>query len=166
MFDIYESAKKDQWRFTLGKSGSNPLLTIGLNPSTATREKSDTTVAKVEQVAKQHGYDGFVMLNLCAIRATDYHELPRAVNREAFDTNLQRIESIVAEVAHPTIWAAWGNCVSYHSYFVAARDELFARLSKYPVRWVRHGTLTAEGHPRHPSRLTYAWTLEPLGSNA
>jgi hypothetical protein len=40
MYDIYSSDHGDQWRYTLGKSGRRPLLTIGLNPSTTTAETS------------------------------------------------------------------------------------------------------------------------------
>jgi hypothetical protein len=64
MYDIYSNAHDDAWRFTLGRSGKNPLLAVGLNSSTASREKSDITVAKVERIAERAGYDGFVMLNL------------------------------------------------------------------------------------------------------
>ena len=162
MYDIYSTAKSDSWRFTLGKAGTNPLLTIGLNPSTATQENSDTTVAKVERVAANSGYDGFVMLNLYPIRATDYRDLPSTVNRTAFNANLRRIEDLVASTARPTVWAAWGNSVTHHSYFLHARDELIERLAPYRARWLRFGSLTATGHPRHPSRLHYAWTLQPF----
>ena len=108
VYDIYTSTKRDAWRFTLGKKGTNPLLIIGLNPSTATRDKSDTTVAKVERVATNNNYNGFVMLNLYPIRATDFRELPAAVNQTAFNANLDQIENVVARMTSPTIWAAWG----------------------------------------------------------
>ena len=75
MYDIYSNDRNDTLRFTLGKSGSRKLLTVGLNPSTATQETSDTTVAKVEGVAKRTGFDGFVMLNLYPIRSTDFNAL-------------------------------------------------------------------------------------------
>ena len=80
MYDIYSNANDDQWRFTLGRCGSRPLLTIGLNPSTATQERADPTVARVERIAEEKGFggrfDGFVMLNLYPVRATDFRELP------------------------------------------------------------------------------------------
>jgi hypothetical protein len=160
MYDIYESAERDAWRFTLGKKGTKPLLVIGLNPSTATQEKSDTTVAKVEQVAITHDYDGFVMLNLYPVRATDFRTLPSAVNRKAFHANLRRIQELVASTKNPTVWAAWGSHVTYHRYFADARDALIEQFALYSVTWMRFGTLTKDGHPHHPSRLSYAWTLE------
>lgn len=161
MYDIYRSDQGDAWRYTLGKAGKNPLLAIGLNPSTATQEKADTTVAKVEQVAINNGYDGFIMLNLYPVRATDYRDLPAAVDPKAYAKNLDAIEEVVRAQASPVIWAAWGTSVEYHTYFMEARDQLFARLHKYKAKWLHFGDLTADGHPRHPSRLSYDWKFAP-----
>lgn len=162
MFDIYHSDNKDQWRYALGKSGMRPLLTIGLNCSTATQEKADPTVARVQKVAQLHGFDGFVMLNLYPVRATDYRTLPAKVNATAYERNLQVIEEVVSGCKSPTIWATWGQPVVHHSYFLRARDELYRRLAKYNPDWRRLGALTATGHPRHASRLDYSWRLLPF----
>jgi hypothetical protein len=161
MYDIYLNAKADAWRFALGKSGKRPLLTVALNPSTATREKTDPTVARVEEVARRNGFDGFVMFNLYPVRAADYRELSSKVNAAAYKANLRAIEELVARQAQPTVWAAWGACVEHHRYFEQARDELFKRLRKHGPTWVRFGELTQHGHPRHPSRLDYSWRFEP-----
>ena len=161
MYDIYQKDHQDRWRYALGRSGSRPLIAIGLNPSTANQEKSDPTVAKVEKAAIQNGFDGFIMLNLYPIRATDYRTLSRRVDSMAFEKNLRTIEQTVSSIARPTIWAAWGASVEYLDYFEAARDELFQRLAKYKVTWLRFGELTTDGHPRHPSRLSYEWKFHP-----
>ena len=162
---LYSSNKDDTWRYTLGKPGKSLLMTIGLNPSTATREKADNTVAKVEKIAQREGFDGFVMLNLYPVRETHYRLLPSTADRKAFNRNLDKIEELVAAQSNPVIWAAWGESIKHHPYFVEARDELFARLAKYDVKWVRFGELTAKGHPRHPSRLQYSWKLLPYEFN-
>lgn len=161
MYDIYSNDRKDEWRYTLGKAGKNPLIAIGLNPSTATQEKADTTVAKVEQVALKNGHDGFIMLNLYPVRATNYRNLPSMVNQTAFTKNLDAIEEVVEAQSKPVIWAAWGTSVEHHPFFEEARDQLFTRLSKYKAKWLHFGDLTADGHPRHPSRLNYAWKFAP-----
>lgn len=157
MYDIYLKDRNDRWRYTLGKTGKKPLITIGLNPSTATQEKADTTVAKVEQVAVNNGYDGFVMLNLYPVRATDYRKLQKKVNPTAYAKNLDAIEAVVKAQSKPVIWAAWGTSVEHHQFFTDARDELFSRLARYKPNWLHFGELTADGHPRHPSRLSYDW---------
>ena len=83
---LYSSNKDDTWRYTLGKPGKSLLMTIGLNPSTATREKADNTVAKVEKIAQREGFDGFVMLNLYPVRETHYRLLPSTADRKAFNS--------------------------------------------------------------------------------
>lgn len=161
MYDIYSNDRNDEWRYTLGQSGKKPLLTIGLNPSTATMEKSDPTVTRVETVAARNGYDGFIMLNLYPVRATDYRRLPASANQAAFTKNLDAIEEVVANQSAPVIWAAWGASIEYHRYFIEARDELMDRLSQHRVKWLMFGEPTLGGHPRHPSRLSYDWRFGP-----
>lgn len=162
MHDIYSNARDDAWRFTLGRSGARKLLTIGLNPSTATQEKSDPTVTRVATVAKDNGFDGFVMLNLYPVRATDFTTLPPTADNEAVLENLKQIEAVVASETSPTVWAAWGESILHHAFFVDAVKEMFLRLQKHDVRWVHFGALTANGHPRHPSRLAYSWDFSPF----
>ncbi len=162
MYDIYSNSRNDLWRFTLGKSGSRKLIAIGLNPSTATKEKSDTTVAKVAGVAKRNGFDGFVMLNLYPIRSTNCNALPCDVDSEAFSENLNCIEAIIAAESSAVVWAAWGENIQARSYFSTSALELFSRLQKYGTIWRHLGTLTQSGHPRHPSRLNYAWSFSEL----
>jgi len=166
MYDIYHNARSDKWRFSLGRSGSRSLLVIGLNPSTATQEKSDTTVAKVDRVAKRHGFDGFVMLNLYPVRATNFNELPINVDAEAYFNNLNCIEDTVTKYLPRVIWAAWGESILARSYFLTAAQELFDRLGKHDLVWQHFGPITASGHPRHPSRLSYAWSFSKLDTKA
>lgn len=165
MYDIYSNSNDDLWRFTLGKSGTRKIFTIGLNPSTATREKSDTTVAKVEGTAQRNNFDGFVMLNLYPIRSTDYNALPVDVDLEAFSENINRIETLIAAEESPVVWAAWGESVLARDYFVESTKELINKLQKHGVSWLHFGSLTNSGHPRHPSRLSYSWSFEEFDTS-
>ncbi|NLZ18628.1 MAG: DUF1643 domain-containing protein [Desulfobulbaceae bacterium] len=166
MYDIYSNNKDDSWRYTLGKSGSRTLLTIGLNPSTATKEKSDTTVAKVEGAASRNGFDGFVMLNLYPVRSTNYNALPVAIDVAAYNENLDQIESLIASGKNSVIWAAWGDSIFARTYFVESAKQLIVRLEKHNVSWCHFGSLTGAGQPRHPSRLSYDWSFSPLDLGA
>ncbi|WP_368648386.1 DUF1643 domain-containing protein [Castellaniella ginsengisoli] len=165
MYDIYSNARNDLWRFSLGKDGRRKLFTIGLNPSTATKEKSDLTVAKVEGAAQRNGFDGFVMLNLYPVRSTHYNALPVNVDAEAFSENLNHIEALIATEPNPVVWAAWGESVLARDYFLTAAKELIDRLRKYGTSWQHFGSLTNSGHPRHPSRLQYTWTFSELDTS-
>ena len=111
MYDIYSCNYRDSARFILGKSASNPLYVIGLNPSTANREKADTTVAKVAEVARRNGYEGFVMANLYPLRATDPHDLPVEHNARLSRSNLVEIVDSFGDQP-PVMWAAWGVNIS------------------------------------------------------
>lgn len=158
-YNIYTNSPDNLLRYSLGNAGANPLLVIGLNPSIATNEKSDTTISKVNKVAKISGFDGFVMLNLYPERATDYSALPLEMNPEIYNSNLSIIEKIVASQVNPTIWAAWGESVNAREYFLKAGKDLSNKLRKYKVSWMKFGELTKSGHPRHPSRISYEWKL-------
>ena len=56
------------WR-TLG-AGSNYVMFIGLNPSTADETNDDPTIRRCINFAKDWGYDALCMCNLFAFRAT------------------------------------------------------------------------------------------------
>jgi hypothetical protein len=166
VYDLYESSSNDRCRFVLGRAGERKILVIGLNPSTATRDASDTTVAKVEEVARRNGHDGFVMLNLYPVRATDHRTLPRRADATQMRHNLDVIEALVEAEAAPVLWAAWGASVRGRPFFMSAASELLARLRRYQPRWQCYGPPTADGHPRHPSRLSYAWRFSAFGADA
>ena len=51
MFEAYEINNDNTARFTLGRYVSNPLVVFGINPSTATKEKNDTTISIVEHIS-------------------------------------------------------------------------------------------------------------------
>ena len=86
MYDLYQSNETDTARFILGKNGKRKLFVVGLNPSTANRYRSDTTVAKVETVTINNSFDGFVMVNLYPLRSTDPNRLPEVADRHLFQS--------------------------------------------------------------------------------
>lgn len=142
-------------RFALGQSGNHPILVLGLNPSTATATKSDLTLSKVRQISLSHGFDGFIMCNLCPIRSTYIAELPDRVPGSAYAKNLATITQFVIQHAPANIWAGWGTGITEREYFVRALREIIDCLDRSGVKWVNYGTLTKAGHPRHPSRVSY-----------
>jgi len=166
MYDLYAHSADDRCRFALGRTGERKILVIGLNPSTATRDRSDTTVAKVETVARHNGHDGFVMLNLYPLRATDPTTLPQRANAQHLQRNLDAIEAIVAGEPAPVLWAAWGAGIGQRAFLSSCACELVSRLHRYRPQWQCYGPSTAGGHPRHPSRLSYRWRFARFGADA
>jgi len=100
MYDIYECNNHDSSRFLLGKKGSKPLIIIGLNPSTANQVKSDVTVAKVETVCLNNGYNGFVMANLYPVRSTNPRDLPERCDESLFNENIEHIIKVIKNIKH------------------------------------------------------------------
>jgi hypothetical protein len=162
MYDIYQSTADDACRFALGRRGRRTLVVVGLNPSTATREKSDPTAAKVERVARAYGYDGFVLVNLCPVRATDCRTLPATVEPGLLDANLEAIGHVAASVQDLVLWAAWGAPILTRPFLASAAVAITACVERFRPGWRHFGPLTMGGHPRHPSRLSYAWAFAPF----
>lgn len=160
MFDIYECNEGDSARFLLGTSGKPTLIVVGLNPSTATSEKSDTTVSKVKKAAQNSGYNGFVMTNLYPLRSTNPHELPKNHSAELLTENIKRIERIASSEMNPFFWAAWGSDIVLRPYLKQAMIELNQMVKRVNGQWVQFGDLTQRNHPRHPSRLSYDWKFK------
>jgi hypothetical protein len=160
MFDIYESNEDDTARFLLGNSGESMLIVVGLNPSTASSEKSDTTVSKVKKAAENAGYCGFVMTNLYPLRSTDPHGLPKNGNEQLLKENIKHIEHMASIESTPTFWAAWGSDIVLRPYLKQSMSELNEMVERLNGSWVQFGDLTQKNHPRHPSRLSYAWKFK------
>lgn len=157
MYDLYQANRDDSVRYILGKTGPKKLYVIGLNPSTANREKSDTTVAKVERVAAANGYDGFVMANLYPVRSTVPANLPTSADKNLFSHNISKIIRMAKVEDSPVFWAAWGGNICIRPYLIDAFGQLNKRISRINGKWVHYGELLRNGHPRHPSRLSYNW---------
>lgn len=164
MYDLYQCNEDDSSRFILGKSGNSKLFVIGLNPSTANKEKSDTTVAKVERVALSNGFNGFVMANLYPLRSTDPHGLPQENDQVLFTKNIEAIVALARNETAPVFWAAWGGDITSRTYLSASLQQLVLEVSSIGGSWVNFGTLRKNGHPRHPSRLSYDWVFNEFNS--
>ena len=160
MYDIYKSNNKDSCRFLLGKNGVSNLIVVGLNPSTANKENSDTTASKVETVANNNGYDGFVMTNLYPLRSTKPEDLPELASSKLIKQNSKAILTIATQENNPVIWAAWGGNICSRSYLKESLSHISDLVKNVNGSWVNFGHLCKDGHPKHPSRLAYAWSFQ------
>jgi hypothetical protein len=71
----FSDCEKYRYVWADGWGKGNPLMFIGLNPSTADENQTDPTVKKCRDWAKEWGYSGIIMCNAFALRSTD----PRAL---------------------------------------------------------------------------------------
>ena len=123
------------------------LAVVIKNPSTATGERSDPTIGKVEAWARRHGYGSIICVNLFARRATD----PRQLNDQPYveivgPENDQHI--LEAIEAADVIAVGWGNPNGTAPDMYDRRvAEVLRLLANYPLHVV--GPLTQGGYPRH-----------------
>ena len=161
----YDKGEKDEKaapRFVLGIKGNNPLVCMGINPSTALPCSLDVTLTKVAHYAMKtgKGYDSWIMLNLYPQRATDFSNVDHAPNETLHQLNLKHICSILSQPNVSDIWAAWGNDISKREFLLNCLEDIVPIASKYNCSWKNAGSLTSKGHPRHPSRMAYSWGLQ------
>ncbi|MBR2571499.1 MAG: DUF1643 domain-containing protein [Clostridia bacterium] len=151
-----------EYRYILGTRGENPLLCIGINPSTAAPEKLDPTLKSVERIALGNGFDSFVMLNVCAQRATSPDDMDTRFNERLHRENLRAFEWCLAHCAQRTVWAAWGNIIEKRGWLTDCVRDFRAVGTAQGARWVRCGPVSKKGHPHHPLYLRRDEPLIPF----
>lgn len=125
------------------------LLYILLNPSTATEEQNDPTIARCEKRAQLLGYGSFRVVNLFAFRATDPADLKRAEIPLGPD-NLEFLQQSALGWNPDLILCGWGA----HGTYLNQSSIVLQNLRAWSVPlW--HLGLTKMGEPRHPLYLSY-----------
>lgn len=123
---------------------NNSLVCIGANSSIAVPGSLDPTLKTVDRIAKRFGYDGFVMLNLSPIRATNPKDLPLVEEEWMYKENLDWIDTILK--THNDVYCAWGNLIEMRPYMNIFKDLELPQNSSYLCR----GSISKNGHPHHP----------------
>ena len=98
-----------EYRYILGTRGQNPLICIGVNPSTAAPDDLDNTLKSVSRIAAGNGFDSWIMFNVYAQRATRPEDMDRELNQTLHRANMAAFEYILQNVAkglRPAVWAA------------------------------------------------------------
>jgi hypothetical protein len=155
LFPIYLTSSNNSVRYYLGTKGKSPLIFCGLNPSTATSEKSDQTITKVKTFAQNYGYDSFIMINLYPKRSTEPSELPAKYDDKLLTENIKNISSLLSNYHKPHMLVCWGDKIVIRDYLNICAKEIGILLGPKFSKVYQFGSLTIMGHPRHPSRITY-----------
>lgn len=148
------------WRYELERRWDHSKMMaawICMNPSTATETVDDPTVRKIIGFSKRHGYGGFVLFNLLAVRMTDPKGLTKHFNPRGPDNDPFQIARRCKEVSPDPPFIAWG-CI--HRKFHRDAIELMRAVSVF-----RTLGRSAEGHPRHPLMLAYSTPVETLDTS-
>ena len=60
---LYVPNRYEEYRYILGTRGKNPVICVGINPSTAAPGALDPTLKSAERIAHANGHDSFLMFN-------------------------------------------------------------------------------------------------------
>jgi len=129
-----------------------------LNPSIASGERSDLTLAKCIGFAKRNGYGGVILVNLFTLIATDPDALAKQLQvGNVWDADEHLKWACTAPVLS-RVAVGWG-----HKSWAKTRATYVLNY----LRALRRGDVlclgtTKDGQPRHPSRLGYDTPLVQL----
>lgn len=151
-FWTYFTNSTNTLRYVLGKKGEHNLLCVGVNPSTAAPQQLDRTTQSVNRLALNNGFDGWMMLNIYPLRATNPDDLPLRSRKAYHQQNLAFIEQTI-QANGTTLWAAWGNLVEKRPYLKTYLREIGQLTLNLDCRWVCLGPISKKGHPHHPLYL-------------
>lgn len=153
------------YRYILGTRGSDPLICIGINPSTAAPDDLDNTLKSVARISDANGYDSWIMFNVYAQRATNPDDMDIVLNEKLHRENMRAFEYIlnnVGEGISPAIWAAWGTIIEKRPYLRDCVLDMVRIGQSYGANWFSAGKRSKKGHPHHPLYLRKDAVTEPF----
>ena len=159
---LYAPNFYSEYRYILGTRGKNPLICIGINPSTAMPDSLDNTLKSVERIALGNGFDSFIMFNVYAQRATDPDAMERSCNLQLHRENLEAFRYVLSISSAPAVWAAWGTIIEKRDYLPQCLRDMLQAGEDYGARWYCAGAVSKKGHPHHPLYLRKDEKLKPF----
>ena len=154
-----------EYRYILGTRGKNPLICIGINPSTAKPGDLDNTLKSVERIALGNGFDSFIMFNVYAQRATDPDTMEKTCNLKLHKENLEAFRYVLSIGQMPAVWAAWGTIIEKRDYLPQCLKDMLSVGREYGARWYCAGRTSKKGHPHHPLYLRKDERLRPFDAD-
>ncbi len=159
---IYAPNFYSEYRYILGTRGRNPLICIGINPSTAEPGNLDNTLKSVERIALGNGFDSFIMFNVYAQRATDPDAMEKTCNLALHRENLEAFRYVLSISERPAVWAAWGAIIEKRGYLLGCVKDMVCAGRECGAAWYCAGAITKKGHPHHPLYLRKDEKLKPF----
>lgn len=163
---IYAPNFYSEYRYILGTRGSNPLICIGINPSTAQPGALDNTLKSVERIALGNGFDSFIMFNVYAQRATDPDSMEQKCNIRLHKENLEAFRYVLSISEKPVVWAAWGTIIEKRDYLPECLRDMLDAGNEFGASWVCAGAVSKKGHPHHPLYLRKDEIIKPFDISA
>ena len=163
---LYAPNFYSEYRYILGTRGKNPLICIGINPSTAQPDDLDNTLKSVERIALGNGFDSFIMFNVYAQRATDPDAMERQCNEALHRENLEAFRYVLGLSKAPAVWAAWGTIIEKRDYLPRCVRDMVAAGEEFGAKWYCAGAISKKGHPHHPLYLRKDEKIRPFDVTA
>ena len=163
---LYAPNFYSEYRYILGTRGKNPLICIGINPSTARPDDLDNTLKSVERIALGNGFDSFIMFNVYAQRATDPDAMEKTCNVQLHKENLEAFRYVLSISERPAVWAAWGTIIEKRDYLAACLKDMLDAGEEYGAEWYCAGSVSKKGHPHHPLYLRKDEKIKPFDVKA
>ena len=159
---LYAPNFYSEYRYILGTRGENPLICIGINPSTAQPGDLDNTLKSVERIALGNGFDSFIMFNVYAQRATDPDAMEKICNLQLHRENLEAFRYVLSISQKPAVWAAWGTIIEKRDYLSQCLRDMLEVGKEYGAAWYCAGRVSKKGHPHHPLYLRKDEKIRPF----
>ena len=159
---LYAPNFYSEYRYILGTRGKNPMICIGINPSTAKPDDLDNTLKSVERIALGNGFDSFIMFNVYAQRATDPDAMEKQCNLQLHKENLEAFRYVLSISERPAVWAAWGTIIEKRDYLPRCVRDMVTVGQAYGANWYRAGAVSKKGHPHHPLYLRKDEKIKPF----
>ncbi len=163
---LYAPNFYSEYRYILGTRGKNPLICIGINPSTAQPGDLDNTLKSVERIALYNGFDSFIMFNVYAQRATNPDTMEQTYNPALHRENLAAFRYVLSIAEKPAVWAAWGTIIEKRDYLPLCLQDMLEVGEELGAAWYCAGKVSKKGHPHHPLYLRKDELLKPFDVNA
>jgi len=159
---LYAPNFYSEYRYILGTRGKNPLICIGINPSTAEPDNLDNTLKSVERIALGNGFDSFIMFNVYAQRATSPDDMEKECNSALHRENLEAFRYVLSISEKPAVWAAWGTIIEKRDYLADCVRDMVQAGQEFGASWYCAGAITKKGHPHHPLYLRKDEKIKPF----
>ena len=163
---LYAPNFYSEYRYILGTRGKNPLICIGINPSTAQPGDLDNTLKSVERIALGNGFDSFIMFNVYAQRATDPDAMEKSCNMALHRENLAALRYVLSISESPAVWAAWGTIIEKRDYLCDCLRDMLEVGNACGATWYCAGKVSKKGHPHHPLYLRKDEKIRPFDIKA
>ena len=159
---LYAPNFYSEYRYILGTRGKNPLICIGINPSTAEPDNLDNTLKSVERIALGNGFDSFIMFNVYTQRATNPDAMERECNLALHRENMEAFRYVLSISEKPAVWAAWGAIIEKRKYLPDCVRDMVRLGQEFGAGWYCAGAITKKGHPHHPLYLRKDEKIKPF----